>query len=509
MIKRILLIGFIFASLYSLAQEPADALRYSRFAPVGTARSMAIGGALTALGGDISSTQVNPAGIALFKTNEFVLSPGFNLNNTKSNYLGSSDKDNKSAFNFGTSGFVIASPGSGRSNWKNFSYAVTANRTANFNNTVSFKGLNNQSSYSEKYLEELINNRVTDPNKAAKDYPFGSSLAINTYLVEPNLNSNGDATGYYSLSTPQTGVRQEQVINTTGGITTLSFAGSGNLNDKLYLGGSLNWDILRYKRTQTFKESDNTASLTNKFGYFSVEDYLETSGTGLNLKLGMIFKPVEFIRVGLAVHTPSWYEMKDNYNTTLTTDLEGYAGPGTLKQSASDILGQPGEYVYNFSNPWRFMGGIAYVLREVQDVTKQRGFLTADVEYITYTSPRFSDPNDQSGTYFDELNNTISDIYKSAINVRVGGELKFNTLMVRGGFGYYSNPYKDAEIDGTRMNISGGLGYRNKGTFVDLTYMHQILKDGYYPYRLEDNAFSPVGLKGSTGNIMLTLGFKF
>jgi hypothetical protein len=155
------------------------------------------------------------------------------------------------------------------------------------------------------------------------------------------------------------------------------------------------------------------------------------------------------------------------------------------------------------------MGGVAYVIREVQDVTKQRGFISADIEYTTYTSPRFSDPNDLSGNYFDELNNTISDIYKSSINVRLGGELKFNTIMVRGGFGYFGNPYKDPELNGQRMNISGGLGYRNKGKFIDLTYMHQILNDGFYPYRLNDNFFAPVDMRGSTGNIMLTVGFKF
>ncbi len=509
MTKRIILSGLVFFSLYASAQEPSDALRYSRFAPVGTARSMAIGGALTALGGDISSTHVNPAGIALFKTNEFVLSPGFNLSNNKSNYLGTSDKANESAFNFGTSGFIIANPSSGRSNWKNFSYAVTANRTANFNNRVVYNGTNNQSSYSEKYLEELIGDRVTNPNAAAVDYPFGSSLAFNTFLIEPDLNASGDATGYFSLATPQTGLIQEQVIETTGGVSTISFAASGNLNDKFYLGGSFNWDILRYRRNQTFKESDATNNTSNDFGYFTVEDVLETEGTGVNLKLGMIFKPVEYLRFGLAVHTPSWFEFRDTYNTTVTTDLEGYAGPGTLKQSSSDILGQVGEYIYNFSNPWRFMGGVAYVIREVQDVTKQRGFLTADVEYVTYTSPRFSDPNDQTGDYFDQLNSTISDIYKSAINVRIGGELKFNTIMVRGGFGYFSNPYKDPELNGKRMNISGGLGYRNKGKFIDLTYMHQILNDGFYPYRLNDNFFAPVSMTGSLGSVMLTVGFKF
>jgi len=152
MMKRILLSGTIFLVLKTFAQEPADALRYSWLTPSGTARSMATGGALTSLGGDITSTFVNPAGIALFKTGELVFSPLYNLNNNKANYLGTSDKDKKNNFNIGASGVIFASPGSTKSNWRNFSYSIAVNRTANFNNSYAFKGLNNISSYSEKYL---------------------------------------------------------------------------------------------------------------------------------------------------------------------------------------------------------------------------------------------------------------------------------------------------------------------------------------------------------------------
>jgi hypothetical protein len=510
MIKRILLSGFVFLSLYSVAQDPQDALRYSRFTtPVGTARSMAIGGALTGLGGDLSSAYVNPAGLALFKTNELVLSPGYTFNNNKSNYLGTGDKDNKSAFNFGSSGFIIASPSSGRSNWKNWTYGVAVNKLANFNNKVTYNGLNNKSSYSEKYLEELISKNVTDPNSAARDYPFGPSLAINTYLVEPELDANGDATGYYTLATPQTGVNQEQVIETKGGITDLNFAAAGNLGDKFYIGGSFSWQFVNYERNQTFKESDNTSAANNNFNYFTAQDYLQTKGAGLNLKVGMIYKPIEQLRIGLGIHTPTFYDLEDVYNTTVTTDLDGYAGPGTLKQSSEDILGQYGQFAYTFTSPWKFLGGVAYVIREVKDVTQQRGFISADIEYLDYGGGNFEDRNGTSGSFFKDLNNVVSNEFKNAINVRVGGELKFNTIMVRAGFGYFSNPYTDPDVDGTRMNLSGGLGYRNKGRFIDLTYVHQIVKDGFYPYRLNDNYFAPVNMSGSAGNLMLTLGFKF
>lgn len=503
-----LLSGILIGGLSLQAQEPIDALRYSRFQPTGSARALAIGGALTGLGGDISSANSNPAGIAFFKTNELVLSPGFNFQNNKASYLGAQDKGNRSAWNYGMTGFVFATPPRRNGNWRNFSYAITASRTADFNNRIRFNGKNSRSSYSEKYLEELVDAGETDPNRAASEYPFGPSLAVNTYLVEPELDAQGNATGYFSLSTPKTGVNQEQTITTSGGISTISFTGSANLSDQLYFGATINLESIKYTREQRFKESDAT-TLKNNFNYFTVEDYLETSGSGMNLKAGMIFKPVEYIRLGVAVHTPTFYDLTDRYNTTITTDLEGYANPGTMKQSTSDLLGQFGEYAYQFVNPWKFMAGISYVLREVEDVTQQKGFLSADVEFQNYGKSTFSDPENSGNSYYTDLNAVVGQQFKNAVNIRVGGELKFNTLMTRAGFGYYSNPYVDADINGTRMTISGGLGWRNKGKFVDLTYMHNVVKDGYYPYRLNDNFFAPVNLKGAAGNILLTVGFKF
>ena len=171
-----LIIGFS-----SIAQEPIDALRYSMMGHGGTARARAIGGALTSLGGDFSSVAVNPAGLALFKTSELVLTPSLSFNNTKINYLNNEAKDKKTTPDFSNIGLIMPRPGSWNGRWKNFTWGIGMNKTINFGNSATLKGNNNQSSYSEKYLEELINNNVTDPNAAASDYPFGSSLAFNTF----------------------------------------------------------------------------------------------------------------------------------------------------------------------------------------------------------------------------------------------------------------------------------------------------------------------------------------
>ena len=125
--------------------------------------------------------------------------------------------------------------------------------------------------------------------------------------------------------------------------------------------------------------------------------------------------------------------------------------------------------------------------------------------------------NQSDKDYFTDLNNSMSKVFKSAVNIRLGGELKFETLMVRAGFGYYGNPYTNTYfynrpgdvVNASRMNISGGLGWRNKGMFVDLTYIHQIVKDGFYPYVLDEGVYDIAKLNQSIGNILLTVGFKF
>jgi hypothetical protein len=81
--------------------------------------------------------------------------------------------------------------------------------------------------------------------------------------------------------------------------------------------------------------------------------------------------------------------------------------------------------------------------------------------------------------------------------------------MVRGGFAYFANPYSTSDFKGSKMNISGGLGYRNKGVFIDATYVHQLVTEGFYPYRLQDSNFFPVTNTSSIGSVLLTVGCKF
>ena len=94
-------------------------------------------------------------------------------------------------------------------------------------------------------------------------------------------------------------------------------------------------------------------------------------------------------------------------------------------------------------------------------------------------------------------------------NIRAGGELKFTTLMVRAGVAYYGNPYKDIHDEqGSRLNLSGGLGYRNKGFFIDATYVYSMTKDVNIAYRLQNAPYYNATVRNNLNKVLLTIGFK-
>jgi len=510
--KIFFIVTVLSCSVQLFAQEPADALRYSWTTQSGTARQQAIGGAGGALGGDVSSTFTNPAGLGFYKTGDFVITPGFKFINNKSTYYDTKTNYNKGSFLLGTTGFVL---GWGSSNpqkkVKGSAFSIAVNRTADFNGTIEYKGLNTQSSYSQKFLEEVQGDK--DANSVASNYPFGSSLAFNTYWID---TIGGGTSGNYQFQTRApigTGLLQQNTIYARGGVTELAFAGAGNLNDKFYYGITLGVPFLNYKRTSEFVEADATDNPDNKFDYAAYSEELKTSGVGLNLKAGIIFKPIESLRLGLAVHSPTYYSLEDKYTSSITANTETYQG--LLTQNSTDLQNGTLDFKYTFFTPYRVIASAAYVLHEVEDVSKQQGFITADIEYVNYKSASFhTDPGNEdnsNGTkdYLKELNNAIDNAYKGAVNVRLGGELKFTKYMVRLGGAYYGNPYKDVHGEkGNWLQITGGLGYRNKGIFVDLAYVHNIKNDINSPYRLQSGNYKNADVKGIAGNVVLTVGFK-
>ncbi len=500
----------VFGMLTARAQEPADALRYSWLTQNGTARNQAIGGAGVSLGGEFSSLFLNPAGLGFYQTGEFVLTPGIALKNMSTDYLATPSSAKSNNFKLGSSGFVFSSPAAGR-RIRNFAFAFGASRIADFGQHLFYTGTNHQSSYSEQYLETLVNNNVTDPNQAATNFPFGASEAFNTYLIDTLQGSNGSLAGYKTLANPSYGLIQRNNINTSGGITDISLGGGFNLKGKLYFGASVSFPFLKYNRDGQYMESDASGNPNNNFNYFTVNETLNTKGIGIASKLGAIYKPVHNLQLGLVFQTPTIYELTDQYSVQISTDMEGYGGAGVKQQSSLDLNNnQLLESKYNLTTPFKVSLGGSWVVNEVENVQNEHGFVTADIEYVNYKGMSFSayDVNDTAAVhYYSALTRVTRNLYRNNINVRLGGELKFNTYMFRIGGAFYGNPYQNQQAN--IFKLSGGLGYRNRGIFLDLTYVYTLNKDINYPYLLQDKPNTPAYLKSRNGNIIATMGFKF
>jgi hypothetical protein len=385
---------------------------------------------------------------------------------------------------------------------------------------MQYKGFNNFSSWSEQYVEELARNRATI-GQAENNYIFGSSLAFWTYLVDTISDANNNVVGYQSVvplpgpNGGSEGVMQTNLIETRGGAHEIALAFANNYNDKLHLGVAFNVPFYSYHKDQTYREDDVSGNTNNDFSFFEYKENYRTTGWGFNAKLGLIYRPVEKLRFGLAIHTPTFSSMSDRISSSITANTESYTiYPQPVSKTSDQLKGNSnaGNYEYTMTTPYRLLGSMSFVINEVKEVKRQKGFVTADIEYVNYRGTRYhaqDATNVDDVNYYNELNNTIKTRYKGAMNLRLGGELKFKTVMTRLGFAYMGSPYATKELKGSRMLLSGGLGYRNKGMFVDLTYVHALINYSHVPYWLADKANVVADGKNSRGNIVLTFGFKF
>ena len=519
--KKYILILFILIHAKAFSQVPEDALRYSWYSQTGTARNMAIGGAMGSLGGDISATFINPAGLGFYRTRELVFSPGIMFNNNRSNFRDMLTSKKSNTLNLGATGFIFASS-DGVKSLNSSALAFCVNQSVNFNNTIHYKGYNNYSSFSEQFAEEFAKSNLSIDTvlNINSPLPYTSAVALQTFLIDTaTVNGQTIIKGApeYILDSGMA-LHQDMYKKTGGGVYDLSIAYAHNIKDKILWGITLGIPVVDYKSTTIFTETDTSSHVYNHFKSFTYQDDFTTSGVGFNLKLGVIYKPRDYIRLGLAVHTPTYMLLTDKRTTKLTTNLETPTGLPESFTIGSETFtnNQAGENKYTQTSPWKAIISASYVFREVENVKKQRGFITADIEYVHHKGSRFKADNDENTasqkSYYRSLNTAVKHEYKGAFNFRVGGELKFNIIMVRLGFAYYGTPYKNVsqyDYKPSKMLLSGGLGYRNKGYFVDLTYVHRVQKDISFPYRLEDRANTFAKLDQKQGNVVVTVGMKF
>lgn len=507
MIKPVLFFTSVFIAATACiwtatAQEESDALRYSLLSPQGTARSIGFGGALGAIGGDFTSLGVNPAGIGVYRSSEFTFTPSLKLSSANSTYTGAAMSDNATRFNINNLGVVFTSAAQGRryknSKWKSASFGIGISRSADFTSNHVYGGYNNTSSASEVFLADAI----AYPNDYENLGTF-VGLGYNAYLLDYD-----DSFGYYKTPNFETGLNQMRSVQQRGGITDVNISFGGNYEEKLMLGATIGIASLRYMRDVTLREEDASGNPDNDFNYFEFKESLKTTGTGINLKLGFIYNFTPNFRAGAALHTPTFFGMNDVFNRSLTSHTEGFkAYLGEDPNPLTRVDAPANEYQYTMITPWRAVLSAATIIGK-------KGFISLDYEFVDYSSARFSF-NDLDSYYEQEVNNGIKTMYKGASNLRLGGEMRFDIIMLRLGFGYYGNPYRNTAMGSERLNYSAGVGFRFDNVFFDLGFNHTTATAKELPYAVVYP--DPVGvidvpmatIKNSFNNIALTAGIKF
>ena len=501
----------LFLAYLVQAQVPEDALRMAYIHPGGTAREQAIGGAMGSLGGDISANYVNPAGLAFYRTGELILTPGWSFDGVKTSYLSTSGQNTANHFVMGASGFV---KGWGDQN-SSTTFSVSVNQTGDFKSHYTYQGSNNYSSGSEAYLEEFnasgesISQALTDPNLS-----YGTRMALYTYLIDTSLGGAGpniSQPGKVLAAGGQLGQRNE--ITSCGGITEIDLGLAGMNNEKFYYGLSMGIPIMNYQATTQFTESDLSGNAHNDFNSYTYSESHSTTGVGVVFRLGGIYRPSLNWRIGLAVHTPSLYYITDRVSANMVANTEDYAGTISVNSASLDQQANAiNSLNYELVTPWHFLVSGSYIFPGLLTEGKM-GFITADIEYQTNISSKFSfQPNSDGSTpdnsYYDPLNSTIKSYYKNTFNFRMGGEYKVDELAFRIGGSYSMDPYRSSQLNASLGTISGGIGYRKHGILVDLTYVESISNNVNFPYRLsgKDNIYSTV--KAYSGSLLLTFGIK-
>lgn len=477
--KKILVLlcaGFVYSAQ---AQNEIDVLRYSTINYLGgTARFTAMGGAFGALGGDFSAIGINPAGLGIYRKGEFTVSPGFFFNNTTSKYQGIEVYDSKFNMNFSNCGLVLANGEDGdEPEWKGIGLGIGYNRYNNFNSSVIMEGKNPNSSLLDVYAYSA-NQSGTDVNSLD---PFGAQLAFNTYLLD--TVTAGD---YYSII-QNYGQNQIKTIDAKGNMGEMFFGIGGNYSNKLYIGMSMGLPQIRYTEETTFTEvveNDTTYNLTS----YTMNTDLSTTGSGFNFKFGMIYKPFDFMRIGASVHTPTLFNMEDEWSSSITSHFVG---------SSYTALSPAGAYRYTLTTPVRATGSLGFVIQKFAAIA-------LDYEYVDYSTARLKAPD----YAFINENKAVRSKYTSTGNLRLGAEFKLKPISVRVGYGLFGSPYqKEVGNDGSRSSYSGGIGFRDNNTFVDVSYTYTTTKENYYFY--DPSITSPSVNKSAASSVVLTMGIKF
>lgn len=514
MIRKLIICALLFCSTATIyAQNAYDALRFSQQYPEGTARSTAMGNAMTALGGDIGSITINPAASAVYRYSEIVITPSVTTSSSNASYLGYSQSASKTRAGISNFGFVgNYTTGRKHAGLVNWSFGLAINKQNNFTNAREIYGRTNSTSWLSALAHNTDGIYAPDMDLNDNNNPYyrsnaswNSILAWNCSLLDtlPGTNNSYIAATEnldgYDISVAGD-LDQRFASSSIGNITEATINFGGNFSNKLYLGVNIGLQSISYKYQEFYAESAlNSAAFNSGFSNFSTSYRYSAVGTGLNIKAGMIYVPLDWLRFGASISTPTWVYMNEEWENSMNANFnDGYS---------QNLLSPLGNFSYRLNTPFRWNVGTAVRLGSL-------GAISADYERANYSQCKLIDQGYQFG-YTDE-NDEIKSVLGTQNIVRVGAE--FNVMpsfAIRGGYQYYSSPYANALKDDARHIGSLGAGYSVQcgagNFFADLAYQ-QLLKKETEKFSLYDNTTiaAPEGTaKGNNWKILLTLGFRF
>ena len=483
--------NFVIAALFALSflvpnasfgQYAEQALRLSNLSYGGTARFTGMGGAFGAIGGDFTTLSINPAGIGVYKISEFSLTPLIYNTRSFSQYYGTHQQEFSARMNLNNAGFIFAANTNG--SLKAIQFGLGYNRLANFNNSIHFEGFNDENSFVRAL--SVIATQASQNNDYDINYPFYvDELAGSVNLLYQKEGSNE------WFADVNKNVNQSVWLRQEGGIDEMVFTFGGNYSDELYFGATLGIPVMSYRHTYQYDEGSPSDSTQFKSMYY--DEIYESNGSGVNGKFGVIFKPVSFFRIGAAIHTPTYY--------WLIQESEWMTMGSYFRDSIQwnkTMSTQERQFEYNQTTPMRLIGSLAFVIGKI-------ALISADYEWVDHGMNTLRPSWDR---VMSSANWEIRDSYKSQHIVRAGFELRRDDFFFRGGYGWYSSPFQDKNVNDMSLNTwSLGAGFRAGAFGFDFAYQNARSKSKYYPYAA--NPSPSANMTNNANSYIMTLTYRY
>jgi long-subunit fatty acid transport protein len=332
---------------------------------------------------------------------------------------------------------------------------------------------------------------------------FGlTGLAYSTYQINPiafdadgNAINNPNTYGSFVLGLPF----QDENITQEGTANQITFAYGANFNHKFFVGGSLGIRSLNFNSLKVYNEEFIDEPLINS----SVRENLLINGSGINVNLGLIYKPIEYVNLGFNFQSPTWYALDEEYSASAEANYDNYEfGDEGIVLGRQEALTDVFISRYNLNTPLKLGAGATFFVGK-------KGFISADVDWVDFSTAKLNSDDFNEGPD----NEAIISTYTSTLNFRLGGEAKFGQFSLRGGYGYFGDPIANSNYDRSTQQLSGGVGYRIKNFKIDLAIVNQNFNTLYTSYQVLDNTGKNIGpvteIQNSitSGFLTLSLGF--